>query len=57
MNSRGRGNQIVKVHLHVPDALSAQQRKLLEELRDEDNKPKTGAQVAFDRLKAFFAGN
>ncbi|KAH8098499.1 hypothetical protein JL720_1445 [Aureococcus anophagefferens] len=30
MNSRGRGNQIVRVHLAVPQALSPKQRELLE---------------------------
>lgn len=56
MNSRGRGNQIVRVHLAVPQALSPKQRELLEAFRADAGEPKTTAQAALDRLRAFFSG-
>ena len=56
VDARGRGNQIVTVHLQVPDRLSIRQRELLEEYRKEAGAPKSAAAAALDRLKGFFSG-
>jgi len=44
LNTFGRGDQLVRVNVHVPTALSAQERQLLKQLAEHDNiTPPTGA--------------
>ncbi|MFN8277258.1 MAG: molecular chaperone DnaJ [Chitinophagales bacterium] len=58
VNSYGRGDQLVVVHVYTPQHLSAEETKLLEKLRDAPNfAPKKDVKVErgfFDRVKDMF---
>jgi len=52
LNSRGRGDLLVKVTVWIPDKISAEQRKLFEELgRSEGLKPPRTDRSFFDKLR------
>jgi molecular chaperone DnaJ len=52
LNSRGRGDLLVKVTVWIPDKISAGQRKLFEELgRSEGLKPPRTDRTFFDKLR------
>ena len=54
VDRRGRGNQIVTVHVMVPEVLSKRQKELLEEFRNEEAVDESPAQRALKRLRGFF---
>lgn len=54
VNRRGRGNQIVTVHIQVPSSLTKRQKELLTEFRDEEAVEESAAQSTLKRLKGFF---
>ncbi|MBK9249644.1 MAG: molecular chaperone DnaJ [Ignavibacteria bacterium] len=58
LNSTKRGDQIVRVNIHVPTSLSSKEKSLIKELADSDNfkedrDPKKGKDF-FDRVKEAF---
>jgi molecular chaperone DnaJ len=54
LNSYGRGDQIVRVNLHIPNKVSAQEKELLRELAKSENfVPKSGNSKRDD--KSFFS--
>ena len=55
VDRRGRGNQIVTVHVMVPEVLSKRQKELLEEFRNEEAAEESPAQRALKRLRGFFS--
>lgn len=58
-SSAGRGDQLVVVQVEVPTRLSAEQRKLFEELSrtfGDTSEPQRGGKGFFDRLADFFSG-
>ncbi|HWB62061.1 MAG TPA: molecular chaperone DnaJ [Chitinophagales bacterium] len=59
INTYGRGDQLILVHVYTPTELTTEEKKLLEKLRESPNfKPKPGAKSEkgfFDRMKDMFA--
>jgi len=58
VNSYGRGDQLILIHVYTPIELNAEEKKLLEKLRESPNfKPKPGVKQErgfFDRVKDMF---
>jgi len=58
VNSYGRGDQLILVHVYTPTDLTSDERKLLEKLRESPNfKPRAGVKQErgfFDRVKDMF---
>lgn len=58
VNSYGRGDQLILIHVYTPTELNAEEKKLLEKLRESPNfKPKPGVKSErgfFDRVKDMF---
>jgi molecular chaperone DnaJ len=58
VNAYGRGDQLILLHVFTPTEISADEKKLLEKLRESPNfKPKPGARTEkgfFDRMKDLF---
>ncbi len=57
LNGYGRGDQLVHVNIWTPKAVSADERTVLEKLRDSPNfqpKPVKGEKSFFDKMKDFF---
>lgn len=58
VNSYGRGDQLIIVHVFTPLELNSEEKKLLEKLRDSPNfKPKPGMKAEkgfFDKVRDFF---
>ena len=55
VDRRGRGNQIVTVHVTVPEVLTKRQKELLEEFRAVEPAEESPAQRALKRLRGFFS--
>lgn len=58
VNGYGRGDLLAIVNVYVPKHLSADEKKLMEQLSDSENfKPKSGAkeQNIFDKMRNFFS--
>jgi molecular chaperone DnaJ len=55
MESRGRGDQLVRVFVEVPAKLSDRQRSLLEEF-ERIEKEKTGDKSFFEKILNYFSG-
>lgn len=54
-NGLGRGDQNVRIHVHVPTELNARQRELFEALaREEGDVPDAGERGFFDRVRDIF---
>ena len=58
VNSYGRGDHLILIHVYTPSELSSDEKKLLEKLRESPNfKPKPGVKQErgfFDRVKDMF---
>lgn len=58
VNSYGKGDQLILIHVYTPTDLTSDEKKLLEKLRESPNfKPKPGARQErgfFDRVKDMF---
>jgi molecular chaperone DnaJ len=58
VNSYGRGDQLILIHVYTPTQINTEEKNLLEKLRSSDNfKPKPGQiheRGFFDRVKDFF---
>ncbi len=58
VNAYGKGDQLILVNVYTPTELSAEEKKLLEKLRESENfKPKPGTKTEkgfFDRMRDFF---
>ena len=58
VNSYGRGDQLILIHVYTPVEINSEEKKLLEKLRESANfKPKPGAKQErgfFDRVKDMF---
>ncbi len=58
VNGYGRGDQLILLNVYTPTELTAEEKKLLEKLRESPNfKPKPGARTEkgfFDRMRDFF---
>lgn len=58
VNSYGRGDQLILVNVYTPQTLNAEEKKLLEKLRESENfKPKPGVKQErgfFDRVRDMF---
>lgn len=58
VNSYGKGDQLILVHVYTPTELNAEEKKLLEKLRENPNfKPKPGTKSErgfFDRVRDMF---
>jgi molecular chaperone DnaJ len=57
LNSYGRGDLLVDVNVHTPSHLSAEEKKVLEQLRDSKNfhpNPNKKEKSFFDRMKEYF---
>lgn len=58
VNSYGRGDQLIVLNIYSPKHISAEEKKLLEKLKDSPNfTPKPGEQTEqgfFERMKGFF---
>jgi molecular chaperone DnaJ len=59
VNSYGRGDQLILINVYTPTEFTAEEKKLLEKLRESPNfKPKPGMKGErgiFDRMRDFFA--
>ena len=51
-----RGDLMVRLRIWVPERVSAEERKLLEELRQESLKPPKPTRTIFERVKDAFGG-
>lgn len=58
VNSYGKGDQLILIHVYTPTEVNAEEKKLLEKLRESANfKPKPGSKTEkgfFDRVKDMF---
>ena len=58
VNSYGKGDQLILIHVYTPTEVNSEEKKLLEKLRESANiKPKPGAKTEkgfFDRVKDMF---
>ncbi|MGB3242276.1 MAG: molecular chaperone DnaJ [Candidatus Omnitrophota bacterium] len=54
LDGRGRGDQLVKVHVEIPKSLNAHQKKLLKEFEASLGKKSKGGKAFADKLKGFF---
>jgi molecular chaperone DnaJ len=52
LNGYGTGDQLVEIRLHIPERLTAHERRLFEEMKESDNlKPKTDQKSFFGKAK------
>ncbi|MFH1010234.1 MAG: molecular chaperone DnaJ [bacterium] len=52
LNGYGTGDQLVEIKLHIPEKLTAHERRLFEELKESENmKPKTDSKSFFGKTK------
>ena len=57
VNSHHRGDLLVNINVWTPQALSSDERKTLEKLRDSENfkpKPGKGEKSFFEKMKEYF---
>ncbi|HRD40695.1 MAG TPA: DnaJ C-terminal domain-containing protein, partial [Bacteroidia bacterium] len=57
INSYGKGDLLVDVNIHVPTNLSADEKKMMEQLQDSKNfkpNPNKKEKSFFDRMKEYF---
>ena len=58
VNSYGKGDQLILIHVYTPSTISSDEKALLEKLRNSENfKPKPGEKHErgfFDKVKDFF---
>lgn len=57
INGYGKGDQLIHVNLWTPNTLTADEKQILEQLRDSDNfkpNPAKGDKGFFERMKEFF---